>query len=89
MKFHEFLQSKYMEAQQKVKEEYSVIKHAELLATEDLRNAQRYIVKLVQYFLLPIKFVLIKLKLIKPPKSMEQHIEDMKAQMIKDEAPKA
>lgn len=81
MNFSDYLQSKYMEAQQDVKNVYSVTKHAELLATEDLRNTQRFFYKVMHFIILPFKYVLTKLNLLKAPKTMEEHLEALKASL--------
>lgn len=81
MNFHEFLQSIYMTTQKDLQKVYDVPKHALTQATEDLRNAQRFFYKIVAYITLPFRFIAMKLKLIPPPKSIEQHLADMKAEI--------
>ncbi len=84
MEFHKYLESLYVSANTELQKEYTAYNHAKTLATKDLLDLQRSLLKGVAYLAILGRFVAIKLHIIpKPLTAQEMFMEASKTVEVK------
>ncbi len=76
MDFHKFLESLYINANMDLQKSYTAYNHAKTGATKDLLDAQRKILKFFSYFHILGHFLIVKLHLVKPPKTAQDMFDE-------------
>ncbi len=76
MDFHTFLESVYVKTNTDLQKAYTTYDHAKTLATKDLLDAQRSILKFVNYVHILGHYLLVKLHILKAPKTAQELFND-------------
>lgn len=76
MKFHDFLESTYVKTNNELQNAYSVYGHAKTLATKDLIDIQRSLMKFFSKFEILFTYVLVKLHLSAAPQTAQEIFEE-------------
>lgn len=72
MKFNDLLDSVYMETRFSMEKENTAYKRAKTSSIQNLNQFQQFFLKIVAYFDVLGHYALIKLHLVKPPKSAQE-----------------
>ena len=78
MNFHDFLESKYVETNLSLQDNFNVYDHAKTIATGDLLKVHRGLFTAINYVQLLGQFALVKLHIIKAPRKATEVIEQSK-----------
>ncbi len=88
MQLHEFTESTYVSTNIEIQEHYSVWGQAKTQSCQEIINMQRKFYKWINFPILIVRFLLIRLKIMEEPKSAKQLMEELK-QLKEDQKLKA